>query len=62
MVENSDSENDEDASPGVRKLNGRVPKNKDDSPIVGKFKLGRSISTANIKSKNGYLFLKRNQG
>lgn len=34
----------------------------EESPVNAKFKLGRSISSANITSKNGYLFVKRIHG
>ena len=37
-------------------------KETEESPINPKFKLGRSISSANITSKNGYLFVKRVHG
>ena len=43
-------------------MKDRPVKKADESPINPKFKLGRSISSANISSKNGYLFLKRNHG
>ena len=43
-------------------MRNRPVKKDDESPINPKFKLGRSISSANISSKNGYLFLKRNHG
>tara|TARA_B110000285_G_scaffold232020_2_gene302122 strand:+ start:737 stop:910 length:174 start_codon:yes stop_codon:yes gene_type:complete len=43
-------------------MRDRPVKKADESPINPKFKLGRSISSANISSKNGYLFLKRTHG
>ena len=58
----SDSEIEEDTSPGGRRMIDRPVKKADESPINPKFKLGRSISSANINSKNGYLFLKRVNG
>jgi hypothetical protein len=43
-------------------MRDRPSKKSDDSPRNPKFKLGRSISSANISSKNGYLFLKKVHG
>lgn len=62
IAERSDSEIEEDTSPGGRRMKDRPVKKADESPVNPKFKLGRSISSANISSKNGYLFLKRVHG
>ena len=57
ITETEDSEIEEDTSPGGRKMKDRFKK---EAEVVPKIQLGKSVSSANIVTKNGYLFLKKN--
>ena len=59
VTETEDSEIEEDTSPGGRKMKDRFKKEASQE-VAAKVQLGKSLSSTNIVTKNGYLFLKRN--